>query len=254
MAERGVPRLLVSVRDAEEARLALSAGVDLLDVKEPRLGSLGRADAAVVAEVLAAVRQSHAAVPVSAACGELAQWAGPDRPERFLQIAQGLSFLKLGLSHMRGCSDWPDRWRRVREDVAAAGDRSPRWVATVYVDADARAPRAQEVIAAAAEAGCAGVLFDTWAKRSAGLLGHCSIEQLRSAAADVRQAGMFCAVAGRLQAGDIEQLAGLPIDVVAVRSAACVGGDRGARLERGRIVHLRERLAAAGDHAASRMG
>jgi uncharacterized protein (UPF0264 family) len=34
-------RLLVSVRSAAEARLAVAAGVDLIDIKEPRAGSLG---------------------------------------------------------------------------------------------------------------------------------------------------------------------------------------------------------------------
>ncbi len=40
-------RLLVSVRSAAEAEIALSAGADLIDVKEPSRGSLGAADPAV---------------------------------------------------------------------------------------------------------------------------------------------------------------------------------------------------------------
>ena len=35
--------LLVSVRSASEARVALAAGVDVIDVKEPNRGSLGAA-------------------------------------------------------------------------------------------------------------------------------------------------------------------------------------------------------------------
>ena len=34
-------RLLVSVRSAAEARAALSGGADIIDAKEPSLGSLG---------------------------------------------------------------------------------------------------------------------------------------------------------------------------------------------------------------------
>ena len=37
--------LLVSVRDADEAEAALRGGAALIDVKEPRHGSLGRASA-----------------------------------------------------------------------------------------------------------------------------------------------------------------------------------------------------------------
>ncbi len=47
--------LLVSVRDAEEAADAVAAGADLIDVKEPRGGSLGATSPAVMAEVVRSV-------------------------------------------------------------------------------------------------------------------------------------------------------------------------------------------------------
>ena len=37
-------RLLVSVRNVEEAQIAIAEGVDLIDVKEPSRGALGAAD------------------------------------------------------------------------------------------------------------------------------------------------------------------------------------------------------------------
>ena len=45
-------RVLVSVRDALEARIALDCGVDLIDVKEPLRGPLGAADAVAMADML----------------------------------------------------------------------------------------------------------------------------------------------------------------------------------------------------------
>ncbi|MES1213307.1 MAG: (5-formylfuran-3-yl)methyl phosphate synthase, partial [Singulisphaera sp.] len=47
--------LLVSVRDANEARDALLGGADLIDLKEPTRGSLGRVDSAMIGEVVAQV-------------------------------------------------------------------------------------------------------------------------------------------------------------------------------------------------------
>ncbi len=44
-------RLLVSVRDPDEAQIAAQSGVDLIDVKEPIRGSLGAADAATLAAI-----------------------------------------------------------------------------------------------------------------------------------------------------------------------------------------------------------
>ena len=66
--------LLVSVRDADEAELAVTAGAAIIDVKEPTHGSLGRADVAVAAAVIA---QVAGRAPVTLAGGELA--AGPDQ-------------------------------------------------------------------------------------------------------------------------------------------------------------------------------
>ena len=42
------PQLLVSVRDLGEAAAALAGGADLIDVKEPIRGPLGRADEATI--------------------------------------------------------------------------------------------------------------------------------------------------------------------------------------------------------------
>src|SRR5690554_1200212 len=49
------PRLLVSVRSPEEAEAALVGGADLIDVKEPAAGSLGRAADAVIEAVIGCV-------------------------------------------------------------------------------------------------------------------------------------------------------------------------------------------------------
>ncbi|HEX3498788.1 MAG TPA: (5-formylfuran-3-yl)methyl phosphate synthase, partial [Stellaceae bacterium] len=42
---------LASVRSAEEALLALMGGADIIDVKEPASGALGRVDGAVLREI-----------------------------------------------------------------------------------------------------------------------------------------------------------------------------------------------------------
>src|SRR5436853_4004631 len=49
------PQLLVSVRDVAEAMSARAGGADVIDIKEPKRGPLGRADDAVVSAVRNAV-------------------------------------------------------------------------------------------------------------------------------------------------------------------------------------------------------
>ncbi|HNI07365.1 MAG TPA: (5-formylfuran-3-yl)methyl phosphate synthase, partial [Thiobacillaceae bacterium] len=63
---------LASVTGAEEARLALAAGADLIDCKNPAAGALGALPRATVAEVLAAVGGRR---PVSATIGDFPDMA-----------------------------------------------------------------------------------------------------------------------------------------------------------------------------------
>src|SRR5438045_3353813 len=105
-------RLLISVRNAEEAQVALRGGADLIDVKEPALGSLGRASAAIWTQVAHSV---HGQKPSSAAMGELA--ADDD-----VLPPNGFRYLKWGL---RGCADISDWTKRLADRQRTLESRCP---------------------------------------------------------------------------------------------------------------------------------
>lgn len=222
--------LLVSVRSAAEARAAVAGGAGFIDVKEPARGPLGRADYRVWSEVLAAVPPG---TPVSVALGELGEWGDetPD-PARF----QGFAFRKLGLAGAG--PDWADSWARLR---ALWGD-GPSWVAVVYADwQDAGAPEPDRVVdAALACDDCAGVLVDTWDKSRPSPVDLSWARRFDRA----RRGGRLTALAGGLDVPAIARLAPLGADVIAVRGAACAGGDRGAEVSPARVADLAR--AAAG--------
>src|SRR5262245_16212587 len=73
---RPTPGLLVSVRHSDEVDIAINGGARLIDVKEPTRGALGRAENAVVADVVTKVAGRR---PISAALGELSD-GPPDLP------------------------------------------------------------------------------------------------------------------------------------------------------------------------------
>src|SRR5262245_3594654 len=99
-------RLLVSVRSAAEAGIALAGGADVIDIKEPSRGPLGAADPQSWSEVLHAV---GGRAMVSAALGEL-QDAGVTK---LAASASGLRFAKIGLAGCHTHSGWLSRWQRV---------------------------------------------------------------------------------------------------------------------------------------------
>ncbi len=227
-----VAQLLVSVRSGDEARAALAGGADVIDIKEPLRGPLGRAECAVWNDVTDIVRRT---VPVSVALGELHEWSADNGLEEIPRsLWSGLAYCKLGLSNAP--PDWIDRWRRLRDRLTENQPASPAWVAVVYVDWQAAgAPAPQAVIdeASTIEA-CRGVLFDTWGKS------RCSGITLawRPYVDRVRNSGRFVALAGSLDAERIRELAPLEPDLFAVRGAACIGGNRLGIVDRRRVSDL----------------
>ena len=90
-------RLLVSVRNAQEARLADAGGAAIIDAKEPSRGPLGQVDASVLEEIRAAL---PARKWLSAALGDVST---PDDIARaFAAVTVPVRIVKLAF---RGVAD-----------------------------------------------------------------------------------------------------------------------------------------------------
>lgn len=210
-------RLLVSVRDAEEARSALLGGAHLIDVKEPARGALGAADVETIRGILDVV---GAQAPVSVALGELADDDAFDRVDR-LPTCQ---FAKLGLAGMRRRPDWRQRWSEALERLPP----SITPVAVAYADARAAdAPSAEEILEVGARFGCGAFLIDTWEKSSGSLVDHVDPLRLAALATTARAEGLLFVVAGSLRRPLLPDLVRANPDYVGVRGAVCVDGRTG---------------------------
>ncbi|MFO0842996.1 MAG: (5-formylfuran-3-yl)methyl phosphate synthase [Gemmataceae bacterium] len=218
--------LIVSVRNAAEARVALAGGASLLDVKEPSRGSLGRAEGGVIASVLDAA----AGVPVSAAMGELCDGEAGE-PSLFRR----LTFVKWGLAGAP--SAWRDRLAALRAQVEGQG--ACRVVLAAYADyRRANAPSPAQVVHHAILDRFAAVLLDTCHKDGTTLLDWLSAHEVSDLAATCRAAGVRVALAGGLGRRQIELLAAAGPDWFAVRGAVCGQGNREGALEEGRVRAL----------------
>ena len=245
------PQLLVSVRNLDEAQAAVAGGCDILDLKDPAHGSLGRADADTIAAVAAWLQAEAPHIPLSAALGEAHEWLdgelAPYAP------AASLAFVKLGCAGLAG-SDWRHDWNAARRQAIPTRVQTARWIAVAYADwRDVRAPSLTEVIAAAIAEQCAGVLFDTFQKDGRTLFAHLDDHELTQAVTAVRSAGLLVAVAGGLLLRDVPRAAGFAPDVIAVRTAACRDERRNApvasaavRELQGAIKRVSARDASAG--------
>lgn len=250
-----VPQLLVSVRSVAEAQAAIAGGCDIVDVKEPSRGSLGRASLADITAISQAA--SATGRPCSAALGEVSEWARPlDEPGL---KSLPLRFAKLGLSGLRGSLDWLMCWQAAMDSA----ERSARlsltggWVAVIYADFDAAdSPDAEAILDAVIDGSpsfssrFAGVLVDTFSKSSGTLLDALTADELTHIAQRTRASGRFVALAGRLNAEMLGLLADLPVDVIAIRSAACAGHDRTAGIDDRAVAAFRSDLTQAFSQSA----
>lgn len=226
-------RLLISVADAAEARVALEGDADIIDVKDPSRGALGAADSSVLSEIVTVV---GAARPVSAALGDATDERSVENAARSA-ASERLAYVKVGFA---GAAEL----RRVESLLAAAvrGVRSVSEssgvVAVAYADAALVGSASPErIIEAAERARAMGVLLDT-ARKDRGALFDL-MDQL-AVARWVRlahEAALTAALAGSLTSADLANARALGADIAGVRGAACEGGRTG-RISRERVAAL----------------
>ncbi|MEW4488319.1 (5-formylfuran-3-yl)methyl phosphate synthase [Thalassoglobus sp. JC818] len=242
-------QLLVSVRNSEEASVALSSGVNILDFKDPSRGSLGAASGKTIEDCLCSQTKSAGRVLItvkfSCACGEVSDASPRWREWNF--DGQQIDFLKLGLSGLRSSTNWTEKWNETRQQIEAqlGAAEHTSWIAVAYADElVAQSPPIEDVISAAADFGCAGVLIDTYSKQSGRLREIIPDDVLENYCHQIQSHDLFCALAGRLQLEDIAPLSKLPVDIVAVRTAACQNRDRTGPISE---VEIRSLLNAISD-------
>ncbi|MBI5760626.1 MAG: (5-formylfuran-3-yl)methyl phosphate synthase [Planctomycetales bacterium] len=244
-----MPQLLVSVRDADEAVAALTGGADIIDVKEPRRGSLGMADVSQIEAVLRVVRESNPMATVSTALGETIEWLSHDELPR---LPHGLSYIKLGTAGLARDSDWPTTWRRVCDDFLKSSNQPrppstihhpPRLLPVAYADWHlAESPSPNDVAQLAITAGCPGLLIDTFVKHGQRLLDWLDVRELSELAGTCHHHGLWLAMAGSLDVADLPKLVAAGPDIVGIRSAACRGRQRLDDIDAGATADFKQSL------------
>ncbi len=234
---RGRPAFLASVTSADEAEIALEAGADVIDCKDPSAGALGALD---VQTVRAIVERIAGRLPVSATIGDLPAASDVMVTAAAAMAATGVDIVKIGFF---GDQD-------PRAAIAALGREMPegaRYVAVLMAD---REPDFS-LIPALAEAGFVGVMLDT-ADKSSGHLTTVLPTDLLAFFIDIAAANdLFAGLAGSLRKSDIAELAPLGPDVLGFRGALCAEG-RTSALDAGRVALIRDEIDRARTLEAAR--
>jgi dihydroneopterin aldolase len=222
--------LLASVRSAAEAALAVTAGADIIDAKEPSAGALGRVDPAILRAI---VREVAGRCLVSATIGDLD--LSPDRVCKAVEStsADGADIVKIGA--------FPGALEATWAALCPLTGRGLRIVAVMFAD---RAPDLVKLSARSAEAKFFGVMLDTADKASGPLTGHLDRQALAAFVDRARDLGLLSGLAGSLRIGDIPALAPLGADYLGFRSALTIAG-RSSGLDAGALRAVRRELDQA---------
>jgi (5-formylfuran-3-yl)methyl phosphate synthase len=223
-------KMLVSVRNVDEALLAAAGGADFIDLKEPRAGALGGLPTITIAAVVAALRQSGSRLPVSATIGDLPmQPLAPVLSQVLAVAACGVDYVKVGIERGLGAE-------ALLHALATSGVAVvPVFIADRGVD--------DAAVQLACQLGFPGVMLDTSDKRAGSLFDVMGVPAMRQFLQQVRAAQALAGLAGALRLQHLPALRELAPDFAGFRSAVC-DGDRTATLDAQRLRALATELRA----------
>ncbi len=206
--------------------------IGILDVKEPKRGSLGAAEPEVLEQIGMSIDRS---VVKSFSAGELSDWiddSGIPLPvslnERYGDsILNHYRLIKVGLASMATRSNWQHDWQVLFRFLPLNTDA----VAVSYLDyPGCRAPAPEEVIEfAATQDRCAAVLFDTYHK-SGNLFSHLSERRLKELIAMIHRHNLISVVAGSVDEQCLTEVRQAAPNFIGVRGAVCAK-DRTAEID-----------------------
>lgn len=228
--------MLASVRSAEEARIALAASVDIIDLKEPDAGALGAVAPEVAVEVVGMVTGKAI---TSATVGDL-----QGDPQAIVDAVDTMS--RTGVDIVKvGLFENVDRAAVVAR-LAPMTRAGRRLVAVLFAD---REPVLDLKDLIAAE--WYGVMLDTAGKASGSLPQLMPEDVLKRFVNDARTGGMHCGFAGSLGADAVPALLRLHPDYLGFRGTLCDGNDRRQALSAEKVTAVRALIPA--DPRATRL-
>ena len=203
--------LLISPINHEEALESIKGGADIVDVKNPKEGSLGANFPWVIKEIRELTPEDKL---VSATLGDVPYKPGTVSLAAMGAHVSGADYIKVGLYGTKNHDEAVEVMENVVKTVKDVSEDTII-VAAGYADAH----RVGAV--------------DTAVKDGHTLFDYLDIDKLKEFVDEAHGYGLLTALAGSVKKDQLKPLHDIGCDVVGIRGAACVGGDRNT----GKIHH-----------------
>ncbi len=215
-------KLLISPINPEEAIAAYEGGADIVDVKNPKEGSLG----ANFPWVIKSVKESiNSGKPISATIGDFNFKPGTASLAALGAAVAGAEYIKVGLYDVQTEEQALEMLTNI---TRAVKDYNPdlKVVASGYSDYERiNSINPHLLPAVGAKAGVDVVMVDTGIKDGRSTFEFMDEEELTRFTGAIREVGLESALAGTLKFEDLPVLKRIQPDIIGVRGMVC-GGDR----------------------------
>jgi len=223
-------KLLVSPRDVEEAKAVIRGNADIIDVKNPKEGSLGANFPWIIKSIKELVeKEKGEGVKLSAAIGDFDYKPGTASLAALGAASAGAEYIKVGLFKIKTRQEAIDLLTGVVKAVKSF-DPTKEVVAAFYSDykrINSLSPF--EIMEIGEEVDIDVAMVDTGIKDGRSTLEFLSAEELKTFVSESKALGLETALAGSLTFEDLPAIKEINPDIIGVRGMVC-GGNREDRV------------------------
>jgi len=216
--------MLASVSNLEEAALAMGAGADIIDLKQPALGALGALDVDLVRQIVSMI---DGKCPVSATIGDL-----PMQPEPVFNAVKAMAetradYIKIGF--------FPGGdWQETVAKLTSLTQQNLALIAVLFADNSVDL----SIMEALKKAGFKGVMLDTMNKDKGSLTQLMAYSEIAVFVSHAKAWQLLCGLAGSLKLEDITSLLTHQPDYLGFRGALCLRHVRTTKLSRQAVIQV----------------
>lgn len=228
-------KLLISPSNLQEARAAIEGGADIIDVKNPKEGSLGANFPWVIKEIKSILPRG---IELSATLGDLNFKPGTASLAAYGAASLGVDYIKAGflIAEKKEAQELASKISNAVQNfdvrVVFAGYADYREIGSI-------SPFLLPEVAS--EAGAHAVMIDT-ARKNRGLLTYFKVAELEKFIHLAHGCDLKAALAGSLKMGDAKLLKNTDVDIIGVRSLVCIGDRINGRISAKKVRKLKEFL------------
>lgn len=215
--------LLVSAINLQEAKEAVCGGADILDIKNPKEGSLGANFPWIIKEISEYADESKI---ISTTVGDVPYKPGTVSLAALGCVVSGSNYVKVGLYGPKNYDEAKEVMSAVVKSVKEY-DEKVTVVACGYADSyNISSVASKDIPRVAKDSGCDLAMLDTYNKDGRTLTDYLSKEELSEFVEKSHAEGLKVALAGSVTQEHVDLLKQINCDIMGVRGCVCSGGDR----------------------------